>query len=65
MQDFSHHSVQTDIGAYPASYQIGTGGISAGVKRQGPEADHSPSSAEVKNGGAMFPLPHTPSWRGA
>jgi hypothetical protein len=30
-----------------------------GVKWQGYEADHSvPSSAEVKNGGAMTPLPH-------
>jgi hypothetical protein len=35
-------------------------------KRQGPEADHSPtSSAEVKNCGAIHPLPHTSSWRGA
>jgi hypothetical protein len=30
------------------------------------EADHSPpSSAEVKHGGAIPPLPHTPSWRSA
>jgi hypothetical protein len=37
-----------------------------GVKRPGREADHSPpSSAEVKNGGAMPPLPYTSSWRGA
>jgi hypothetical protein len=38
-----------------------------GVKRQGREADgHSPSfSAEVKNGGAIPPLPHTSSWHGA
>jgi hypothetical protein len=36
-----------------------------GVKRPGREADRSPpSSAEVKNGGSMPPLPHTPSWRG-
>jgi hypothetical protein len=29
------------------------------------DADHSsPSSAEVKNNGAMPPLPHTASWRG-
>jgi hypothetical protein len=33
-----------------------------GVKRQGHEADHSsPSSAEVKNGGAIPPLPHMSS----
>jgi hypothetical protein len=30
-----------------------------GVKRQGRETDHSPlSSPEVKNGGAIPPLPH-------
>jgi hypothetical protein len=30
------------------------------------EADHSPpSSAEVKNGGAILPLPYKSSWRGA
>jgi hypothetical protein len=30
---------------------------------EGREADHSPaSSAEVKNGGAMPPLPHMASW---
>jgi hypothetical protein len=35
-----------------------------GVKQPGREADHSPpSSAEVKNGGAILPLPHTSSWR--
>jgi hypothetical protein len=29
------------------------------VKRPGREADHSPAfSAEVKNGAAIFPLPH-------
>jgi hypothetical protein len=33
-----------------------------GVKQSGREADHSPpSSAEVKNGGAIPPLPHTSS----
>jgi hypothetical protein len=32
------------------------------VKRQGRETDHSPqSSAEVRNGGAIPPLPHTSS----
>jgi hypothetical protein len=30
------------------------------------EADHPPpSSAEVKNGGAIHPLTHTSSWHGA
>jgi hypothetical protein len=53
-QDFSLlHSVRTGSGAYAASYPTGTG-----VKRQGREADHSPpSSAEVKNGGAIPPIP--------
>jgi hypothetical protein len=33
---------------------------------QGREADHSPpSNAEVKNGGAIPPLPNVSSWRGA
>jgi hypothetical protein len=37
-----------------------------GVKRPGRAADHSPpSSAKVKNTGAIPPLPHTPSWYGA
>jgi hypothetical protein len=36
------------------------------VKRPGHEADHSPpSSAEVRNDGAIPPLPHTFSWHGA
>jgi hypothetical protein len=41
-----------------------TGGLlTQGVKRPGCEADHSPpSSAEVKNGGAIPPLPHMSSW---
>jgi hypothetical protein len=32
--------------------------LSSGINRQGHEADHSPpSSAEVKSGGALLPLP--------
>jgi hypothetical protein len=42
------------------------GVISQEVKRLGREADHSlPSSAKVKNSGAIPPLPHTSSWLGA
>jgi hypothetical protein len=49
-------SVQAGSGALPASYPIGTGGLSLGVKRQERESDHSPpSSAEVKNGRAIPP----------
>jgi hypothetical protein len=41
--------VQTGSGAHPASYPMGTGGSSSGVKLQRREADHSPpTSAEVK-----------------
>jgi hypothetical protein len=37
---------------------VGSQRLSPGVKRQGREADHSPpSSADVKKGGAMPPLP--------
>jgi hypothetical protein len=36
------------------------GAVSLGVKRSGRDADHSPpSSAEVKSGLAIHPLPHT------
>jgi hypothetical protein len=39
------------------------GALSSGVKRQERKANHSPpSSAEVKNGGAIPPLQHTSSW---
>jgi hypothetical protein len=51
-------------GTYPAFYSMGTGegAISSGVKRSGLEADHlPPSSAEVKNDGAVPPLSHMSS----
>jgi hypothetical protein len=62
---FSFHVVQTGSGVQPASYRVGAGStLSPGVKRPGSEADHSPpSSAEVKNGGAISPFPHTSSLR--
>jgi hypothetical protein len=42
------------------------GALSPGVKRLGREVDHSPpSSAEVKNGEAIPPLPHESSWYSA
>jgi hypothetical protein len=61
LQDFSLlHSVQTDYEAHPASYP---GALSMGVKWQGCEADHlPPSSAKVKKGGVIPPLPHMTSW---
>jgi hypothetical protein len=43
--------------------QLVPGALSPGVKRQGREADHSPpSSADVKKGGPIPPLPHISSW---
>jgi hypothetical protein len=65
--DFSLlHVVQTGSGADPASYPMGTGALSPGVRRPGREADHSSlSNAEVKNNGAIPPLPHTSLRRGA
>jgi hypothetical protein len=46
---------------------LGTGGrFPRGVKRLGREADQSPpSSAEVKNGWTVPPLPHMSSWHSA
>jgi hypothetical protein len=42
-----------------------SGALSVGAKQPGCEADHSPpSSAEVKNGGAIPPFPHMSLWRG-
>jgi hypothetical protein len=59
------HVVETGPGAHP-SYRMGTGGSFPGVKRRGPEADHSPpTSVEVKKVGSILQLPHTPSWRSA
>jgi hypothetical protein len=60
------HNVHTGCGAQPAAYPVGIGGsLSLGVKRPFGEADHSPpSSAEVKNGGAI-PSSPTSSWSGA
>jgi hypothetical protein len=64
VQDFSVlHCVHTDIGIHPVSYVMGSGALSPGVKRQGSEADSSsPSSAEIKKGRDIPPLPNTSSW---
>jgi hypothetical protein len=43
-----------------------SGALSPEVKRPGSKSDHSPpSSAEVKNGGAILRLPHMSSWNSA
>jgi hypothetical protein len=60
------HSVQTGSGTQPDSCRMGNGCSFPGVKRPGREADYTPpSSAEVKNGGAVPPLPHVPLWHSA
>jgi hypothetical protein len=44
-----HHRLQNGSGAHPAPIQWVPGALSLGVKRPGPEADHSPPySAGVK-----------------
>jgi hypothetical protein len=56
------HSLKTDSGAHPVC-GMGTGGSFPGVKRQEHEAEHSsPSSVEVKTGGAVPPIPHMSPW---
>jgi len=58
---------QRGSGARPASYAVGTGTISSGVKRPLREADHlPPSSVEVKEWVELYlHSPDTRSWRGA
>jgi hypothetical protein len=52
------HNAQASFEAHPSSYPMVAWDSFQGVKRQVSETDHSPpSSAEVKNGGAMPPLP--------
>jgi hypothetical protein len=60
-QEFSLlYVVQTGSGTHPASYPMGKGALSLGIKRQGREADHSPpASAEVKK---MWIYTSTPSY---
>jgi hypothetical protein len=63
---FLPHKVQKCSGARPTSYPIVAVDCFSGEKRQGREAGHlSPCSAEVMNGGAISPLPYTPSRYGA
>jgi hypothetical protein len=56
------HFVQTGSKAHPASYSLGTEDFFTGVKLPGHETEHSPpSSAVIKNGGAIPPLSYTHS----
>jgi hypothetical protein len=49
--------VQTGSGARRAFCPVGTGSSFPWGKAAGREADHSPSGADVQNGGATTPLP--------
>jgi hypothetical protein len=54
------------LGLIQPPIQWAPGVTSQGVKRLGHEADHlPPSSAKVKNGGAISPLSHMSSWHSA
>jgi hypothetical protein len=58
VQDFS---LLHSLGPSQPPLQWVPGVLSSGVKRQGREADHSLSNAEVKKGGAIPPLRHMSS----
>jgi hypothetical protein len=50
----------------PPSLLYILGAVSPGINLPGHETDHSlPSNADVKNDGAIHPLPLTSSWRNA
>jgi hypothetical protein len=51
-------SIQTGSGPHSSSYPIAAGAVSPCVKRHWIEADNTPpSSVEIKNGGAIPPIP--------
>jgi hypothetical protein len=59
---FSTASIPALVSTQPP-IQCAPRAVSLRVKQLGYEADHSlPSIAQNKNGGAIRPLPHTPSW---
>jgi hypothetical protein len=63
--DFIYFSAfRPPLGPTQLPIQWVPGSISPGVKRPWLEADHSPSSADVKNGASVPPLPHTSSRHG-
>jgi hypothetical protein len=52
-----------NIGPTQPPIQLVLGALSPGVKRQGRVADHlAPTSAEVKQRGAIHPLSHVSPW---
>jgi hypothetical protein len=59
------HRVQTGSEAHPASYPVGIGVFSPGIKRSGREADQSlPPSSKVKNAWTYTSTPPTSSRSG-
>jgi hypothetical protein len=60
------YSTASRLALGPTSYPMDDGCLFTRGKQSWHEVDHSsPSSAEVKNGGAMPPHLHPSSWRGA
>jgi hypothetical protein len=60
------HRAQTALRPTQTPMKWAPEALFPGVKLQGLPADHSPpSSAEIKNGGAITPLPHMSLWSGA
>jgi hypothetical protein len=61
-----HHRIQNGFGDHTASYPMGTRESFPGSSAAGHEADHSPSSVDVKECVELYlHSPNTPSWRGA
>jgi hypothetical protein len=59
------HNVQIHSRTHPPIHWVQTD-LSLWLKHERREADHSPtSSVEVKNGGAIPPLPQVSSWHSA
>jgi hypothetical protein len=57
-----HQSVQTGSEAHRIPHLVGVAGTFSTIKRSGCESDHQPpSSEEVKNSGAIPPIPNTSS----
>jgi hypothetical protein len=62
-----HHHIQNGSGAHLASYPMGTRGFFPGSKAAGAWSWPLTSilCRDPRMSGAIHPLPHTPSWRGA
>jgi hypothetical protein len=57
------YRVQAGSEAHPASFGMDTMGSFTGIKQLELEPDQAPPpSAQVKNDGAILPLPHISSW---